>query len=152
MRANRSSTTLAQCLDATVIAAALLLQCWAASGAERTPVNVYVCHREGVRMFADRPCSPDGQVEQIPIAAANEYSLSLPPDARTTSVSLPRKAVAADPQIAIRQRKIKMCRKLSDALERVHSQQRAGYRAKQGERLRDREIQLSQNLRREECR
>ena len=146
MKANRSS-------KAAVIGAALLFQCFGAGGAERTPVNVYVCHRQGARIFADRPCSPDRPAEQMAIGPVNEYtSVALPAGSQTTTAPPRKKTLDADTAAEDHQRKIKACQKLSDALERVHSKQRAGYRVKEGERLRVRETQLSQTMRRERCR
>jgi hypothetical protein len=106
-------------------------------------------------MFSDRPCSPNAPAEQMVIAPPNEYTPSAPPlDLQTTPAPPVKKKIvpAADNAAELDQRKQERCRKLTQALQRVHSKLRAGYRIKEGERLRARDAQLSEDIRREQCR
>jgi hypothetical protein len=116
---------------------------------------IYRCEKEGVVTFSDRPCD----------AAARQYA----PDASRISTydapvvqasetrrkqKKPRKPQGSARGSAVNSQaqRAAACDRIRNALKDIRARMRAGYSAKEGERLREREQTLQARWRTDKCR
>lgn len=115
--------------------------------------TIYRCERDGVTTFSDRPCGADAQTYEPDMSRVSEYE-AVPAafTARVQSKSAPEKHPRSEPSIAEMQAKhAAECRRIHESLGAVRDKMRAGYNAKQGERLKERERKLNQSRREKRC-
>jgi len=127
-----------------VVSSALLLAALPVSGA--TPV--YRCVVNDVTIFSDQPCDAAAQRYE-PEAALNTSDAPARTPARAVRTEPQRSKIRIEPQKLRKQ--AEMCASLTQSLAEIRSKMRAGYRAKEGEKLREREAKLKQQARREKC-
>jgi hypothetical protein len=132
-------------------AIALIVSLYAASAIGASPI--YRCEVSGVTTFSDRPCSaessvyvPDDQrVSTVKVEGVPSPALTRPA-ARSKAHARGRGSIAAD------QFKHKEdCARIDRSLGEIRSKMRAGYDAKEGERLRDRQRKLTLDRRGMKC-
>jgi hypothetical protein len=139
-------------VTAALIAVAMSSACAAeGSGAASGARQIYRCEVAGVATFSDRPC---GSVVQPYEAGAGLSVLeSSAPEPSSKAVphgrSAPASGVAA-PEAAAAAR-AEVCRRLQQSLRKIAGQMRAGYKAKQGERLREQRRELQAKRRAQRC-
>jgi len=140
-----------------LLAAMLVSSIWTPRAAYSAG-NIYRCEVGGQIVFSDRPCPESVVSTQVVIAPSSTYSgvKATPPKTarsvreRTSNANTTPKAqdsIAAE-QLRAKQR----CQRMVDRLQVIESKLRAGYKAAQGEKLRDRQRQLQQQHHAERCR
>lgn len=126
-----------------------VIACSFANGASTS--TIYRCVEDHIVTYSDRPCGPTADEYE-----ANEARISIleVAPAATTKVarSKPKRAVAGSESIAAAQAKhADNCAKLERSMRDIRSKMRAGYDARQGERLKDRQRKLSAKQRELRC-
>lgn len=122
------------------------------SAAPQTPV--YRCAGAAGTVYSDQPCAEDADPHEIDDSRVTVYTPAaankLP---RAKAVAKPTKAKAAKQvRVADPAEHRLACARLEQSLREVRNKMRAGYGAKQGERLKMRQRQLDQRRRLEKCR
>ena len=125
----------------------LVLTLCLAMPAQAADAPIYRCETPAGTTFSDRPCGP----------ASERYS----PDLANVSVmtTVPAQPVAVKPttpavrkaSAAPRDTKAESCARIEQSLRKIASTQRAGYTAKQGERLKERKRELDERRRDLRC-
>jgi hypothetical protein len=154
-------------MELTRIAAAapalLMLATFSAKTAETAVADgkartLYRCQVAGVTTFSDRPCGATAQeraLAQAYVLHPGSVNISDPPVAAPVQAVKPpneRTKPAADSDPPSRQRHAEACRRIQVSLRDIRSKMRAGYSAKQGERLQTRQRTLDEKYRTERCR
>lgn len=122
--------------------------------ATHSQTQVFRCTANGVVTFSDRPCGEDAQSYE---ADESRISTFTPPSkvatSRTAAVSQPKPAAPANREsIAEAQAKhAESCARIARSLSEIRSHMRAGYNAKQGERLNKRQRKLTAQRREQRC-
>ena len=120
--------------------------------AAATASTIYRCIDEDIVTYSDRPCASNAS-EYEPDEARISILEVAPPSTTTTAVRpKPKRAAADSVSIAAGQAKhAEHCGKLERSLRDIRSKMRAGYDAKEGERLRERRRKLSAQHRELRC-
>lgn len=123
-----------------------------AAGEGRT---VYKCIAQGLTTFSDTPCSSTAQVYEADTSRISTYT-PVEHAATAASASVARKSAApkarANGSIAADQaRHAVECERLNNSLHDIRSKMRAGYNAREGERLRERQTKIEQKRRGAAC-
>jgi hypothetical protein len=107
--------------------------------------QVYECKVEGRRIFSDQPCAADAK--QRDIGESNRM------DAQPVSITTPDAPVKKKRVVdsSDKKQRVARCNRIREQLENIRSQERAGYTAKQGERLRERRVKLDEQYRSQRC-
>jgi len=119
--------------------------------------TVFRCEVSGVLTFSDRPCGPDAQVHEPDNTRVSTFvapPLADPPTklSRVSAKAARRDDAKQTESIAALQAKHKeRCVRIERSLRDIRSKMRAGYDAKQGERMKDRQRKLNQERRDEKC-
>jgi hypothetical protein len=117
--------------------------------------TIYRCEAGGTITFSDRPC--DSSARQY-VPDSSRISTYDAPEVRQPAPggkqTKPRKSKgsgrgAAGDSLA---KRAEACDKLKNALKDIRARMRAGYSAKEGERLRERQQALQTRLRADRCR
>lgn len=140
---------------AVLLAAAMCSAC-AAEGSEAASAArpIYRCEIAGVATFSDRPCGPVVRPYEAgsglsvlesstPVAPGKAAARARP--ASSDIVAAPESAPAASAARA------EACRRLQRSLRKIAAQLRAGYKVKQGERLREQRRELEAQRRARRC-
>jgi hypothetical protein len=113
---------------------------------------IYRCTVGGVTTFSDRPCAAESAPYEPDTSRISTYD---PPPANRTATSaaparptLPRRRASGAEDQA---RRAAACERIRNGLRDVAARMRAGYDAKQGERLRERKTKLDQQRRAQKC-
>ena len=130
---------------------ALIVSSYAASAIAASPI--YRCEVSGVTTFSDRPCSaessvyvPDDQrVSTVKVEGVPSPALTRP-TARSQAHAPGKGSIATD-QLKHKED----CARIDRSLGDIRSKMRAGYDAKQGERLRERQRKLTLDRREKKC-
>lgn len=130
-----------------IAAAASIAACTTATAGDSPARTIYRCESAQGPVFSDRPCSAVSEVYEPDLGRVSVVDTVSPP-----ALPAPRSASAARParQAAI-QPKATACEGLERSLHKIVSTMRAGYNAKQGERLRERKRELEAKRRAEKC-
>jgi hypothetical protein len=113
--------------------------------------TIYRCSQGGTLTFSDRPCGADAQTYEPDVSRVSEYK-SVPATFTSRAQSRPQKHQQSGPSIAQEQAKhAAECKRIHDSLAAVRDKMRAGYNAKQGERLKEREHKLNESRREKRC-
>jgi hypothetical protein len=113
--------------------------------------TIYRCERGGTRTFSDRPCGVDAEKYQPDLSRVSEYK-PVPASFTARTQTRPVKQSRSGASIAETQAKhADECRRIHEALAAVRSKMRAGYNAKEGERLNERERKLNTSRRDKRC-
>jgi hypothetical protein len=128
--------------------------CSGVPAAERVAPSIYTCKVDGVVTFSDRPCGDAAQLHAIGESAINTYSAP----AATPAAKSPGKSKVVpklDPRSARADRaeakRVENCARYARSLKEIRSKMRAGYSAKEGERLRARQDKLRDSQRSASC-
>jgi hypothetical protein len=115
-------------------------------------VLIYRCTVGGVTTFSDRPCAAEAAPYAPDISRVSTYDP--PPASRAATSTQPsrsapprRRASGGEDQV----RHAAACERIRNALKDVAARMRAGYDAKQGEKLRERKAKLEQQRRAQKC-
>jgi hypothetical protein len=140
------------------------MRCWliAASlpllvtGAEsvQAQTKIFRCVVDGRAVFGDKPC-PDTLSVEVSVASHNTYrgAESAPSKPSSLRPSAQRQASKPDRSAEVaEQKQQERCRNFTKQLAQIESTMRAGYKAKQGEKLRDRQRALQERQVAERCR
>jgi Domain of unknown function (DUF4124) len=116
--------------------------------------TIYRCEMNGVKTFSDRPCAADSP-EYVPddqrvstVKVEGVPSLTQTRPAARSKASAPGKGSIAADQLKHKEG----CARIDRSLSEIRSKMRAGYDAKQGERLRERQRKLTLDRREKKCR
>lgn len=119
--------------------------------AEPVPATIYRCEIGGTITFSDRPCDAGAQRYEPDISRLSTYTpprvSTVPPAARVAE----RPARKGGSIAAAQAKHAAECARLRANLKELRSKMRAGYRAKEGERLRQRQSTLQARLRAARC-
>ena len=115
--------------------------------------SLYRCTLAGVTTYSDRPCAPDAVLYEPDTARISTYAP--PPVGQTVPpakppASSPRRGRASGNEDQVRH--AAACERIRNSLKDIAAHMRAGYDAKQGERLRERKTKLEQQRRAQKCR
>lgn len=115
--------------------------------------QVFRCTMDGVTTFSDRPCGTDAEAYESDGARISTFQA--PPVTATSKSSPKRRAIESkrkNASIAIAQAKhAERCARIERSLRDIRSKMRAGYGAKQGERLNERHRKLTAQRREQRC-
>ncbi|HEU4600933.1 MAG TPA: hypothetical protein VFS24_03140 [Steroidobacteraceae bacterium] len=113
--------------------------------------TIYRCDSGGTITFSDRPCGADAQKFEPNLNLVSHYE-PVATHVVTEVQSRPVKEAPPDASIAQLQAKhAEECRRIRESLGTIRSQMRAGYNAKQGERMKERERKLNESRRAKRC-
>ncbi|HEY5807922.1 MAG TPA: hypothetical protein VIT67_08130 [Povalibacter sp.] len=109
---------------------------------------IYRCESSQGAVFSDRPCGASSEVYEPDLAGVSVVDTVVPPPRPPAQ----RGASAARPptQAAVRPR-ADLCDSLERSIHKIVSTMRAGYNARQGERLRERKRELESKRRAQKC-
>jgi hypothetical protein len=113
-------------------------------------VSIYKCEVGGVLTFSDRPCSPQAELHELDGTAVNTYDAPPVAPSKSKPRSAARKTISsrADAQP---DKRTEVCARVGRSMKEVRSKMRAGYSAKEGERLRERLAKLKAQGRESRC-
>lgn len=124
----------------------LLLSSASSSAEERI---IYRCVTAGVQIYSDKPCGPAAEVYS---RAAGAVTAAAPNAAPASAASKPKPAARRPRPVEPKDPTRADCERLQVQLERLRSRMRTGYRAAEGERLRDQERAARARVRELRCR
>ena len=131
------------------IAAAASLLSYAAQG----EASIYRCVVGGVVTFADRPCGAEATTYQPDIDRVSSYTAPPAPSEAPSMRSSTKKRTTARSSTAANQvGRAAECDRIQTALRDIRAKMRAGYNAKEGERLKARQAKLNDRRRAQRCR
>lgn len=122
--------------------------------------TLYRCQVAGVTTFSDRPCGTTLQERALAQAYVlqpggintSEPPVAVPVQRRKAPQKQEKPSPDADlPSPESQRRHAEACRRIQVSLRDIRSKMRAGYSAKEGERLRNRQQALDQKRRAERC-
>jgi hypothetical protein len=117
--------------------------------------RIFRCEIQGKVTFGDQPCGAAPGTE-IVLRPTNSFHIDAPNGEShrdSKPVAQDRRSVKQSESIAAeQQRELQRCQRMADQLVTIQSKLRAGYSAKQGEQLRERQRQLEQQRRTARCR
>jgi hypothetical protein len=129
--------------------------CGHASAQATNSRAIYRCEAGGVLTFSDRPCTTGAEQYELDAKALNTFE---PPPvspasrrAATQSQSAKRTSKKASGPAVDPAKRREKCERLTQSLKDVRAKQRSGYKAREGERLKDREAKLKSQLRESRC-
>lgn len=112
---------------------------------------IYRCEIDGIAVFSDRPCAPSAAQVDLDSAKMNTYEA--PPIPTRAATPKPRTAARKESDPAAELQKHKdTCDRITQRLKDIRSKMRTGYKASEGERLKERQKRLSSQLRSARCR
>ena len=109
---------------------------------------IYRCATVHGMTFSDRPCGPGSELYEPDLSAVSVVEVVTPP-ATSSPATSPRPVGAA--ASAQGPSKAQTCERLEQSLRQIASKMRAGYRAKEGERLKERKRGLQEKRRSQRC-
>jgi hypothetical protein len=125
-----------------------------AFGAEsaRASATIYRCSVDGVATFSDRPCGDQSSAYEPDAALVSTYTApptSVAPDGARRSP--PRPIARGSSIAAVQAKRAEECQRIQASLRDIRSRMRAGYSAKEGERLKARRAKLESTRRVRRC-
>ena len=113
--------------------------------------TIYRCEQDGTLTFSDRPCGADARTSEPNVSRVSEDK-PVPAASIAQAQSHSEKRSRSEPSIAeVQAKHAAECRRIRDSLGDVRDKMRAGYNAKQGERLKQRERKLNETRRAKRC-
>lgn len=119
------------------------LQAGQSLAAERT---IYRCETAAGVVFADRPCGSDSEPYSPGLESVSVMTTVPAQDVPTRATAAPRRT-PAEPKNT----RAENCARLDESLRKIVSTLRAGYTARQGERLKQRKRDLDAQRRAQRC-
>lgn len=105
---------------------------------------IYKCADGGPVVFADRPCGPEAETRRMSPADINTYEAPSVPPRRPIGRRHSRVLASSAGRASADPIENTICERITAELERLQSRMRAGYRAREGERLRERQRRLKE--------
>jgi Domain of unknown function (DUF4124) len=122
----------------------------AACATEPAARAIYKCEIEGVTTFSDRPCGDGVEPHQVGPTATNTYEApAVAASSRPKPKTHARKRAPREDRSEAK--RAESCARHARSLKEIRSRMRAGYSAKEGERLRRRQDQLRESQRVQRC-
>ena len=121
---------------------------WAA---ERVAPSIYKCELDGVMTFSDRPCGGAAELHIPGETAINTYAAPPVASSRERSARKPSTRRAPVRTDRAEAKRAESCATYARNLKEIRSKMRAGYTAKEGERLRARQEKLRESQRSAKC-
>ena len=115
-----------------------------------TGTTIFQCKIDGVTAFSDRPCGDDAESRTLDPAAINTYAPPAVSFAKQPEPKAPRAKATREDRSEAKRREA--CARYAKGLKDIRSKMRAGYTAKEGERLRVRAEKLRDSQREDRCR
>ncbi len=136
----------------SLLAPVLLMLLAGARGAHAN-ATIYRCEVAEVTTFSDRPCGAESTTYVPDVTRVSTYDAPVAGKVSKPARPSARKRIAVRSSIAADQTKhAEQCGRIHASLRDIRAKMRAGYNAKQGERLRDRKAKLEQRRRTQRCR
>jgi hypothetical protein len=122
-----------------------------AAGHERVPATIYRCEIGESITFSDRPCDAGAQRYEPDLAGVSTYTppRAAPVQPQQKKQGQPRRSGATT--ASVQAKHAEECARLRSNLKQLRSKMRAGYGAKEGERLRERQTKLQARLHAARC-
>jgi hypothetical protein len=130
----------------------LLVACLTFAAIATADAPIYRCEVDGVLTFSDRPCGPESRPYSPDETLVSTYDAPPRASATTSARKPPRERPRRDPQSANEAKRAEECERIRTALAEIRATMRAGYTAREGERLRAREAKLKQRSKARSCR
>jgi len=124
------------------------------SGVAQAETKIFRCVVNGRAVFGDKPC-PDVPSVEVSVTSQNTYrgAESVSPTSTAQRTGAQRAPSRPDRTAEIaEQKQQERCRNFAKQLAQIESTMRAGYKAQQGEKLRDRLRSLQEQRVAERCR
>jgi hypothetical protein len=131
------------------IAAGLVLLVVAVKAAAGAP-TIYRCEQGGATVYSDRPCAADATAHELDGSRVTVYEAPAASERATSSTPPKPAARRAKASTSHEQRQAK-CTRLDKSLRDVRTKMRSGYGVKEGERLKERQRELTARRRSEKC-
>jgi hypothetical protein len=113
---------------------------------------IYRCEINGVMTFSDRPCGAQSTAYEPEAARVSTYDASpVPKEAARARLQSNRSAATRSSIAADQLKRAEQCERIRTGLREIRSKMRAGYNAKEGERLKARYSKLNEQRRAERC-
>lgn len=144
-------------MHAIVFGGSILVLCTALCGsatAQGTNARaIYRCEAGGVLTFSDRPCKQGAEPYELDAKVLNTFEPPpVQPSARRLATkSQSRKSGKKSSGSADPGNRKEKCERLSQSLKSLRSKQRSGYKAREADRLKERETKLKSQLREARC-
>jgi hypothetical protein len=121
------------------------------SSAEGAPATIYRCEIGESITFSDRPCDAGAQRYEPDLGSVSTYTAprAAPVQPKQRKPEQPRRSGATT--ASAQAKHAEECARLRSNLKELRSKMRAGYGAKEGERLRERQTKLQARLRSARC-
>jgi len=132
------------------ILAVCIALCGTANAQATNARAIYRCESGGALTFSDRPCDARSEVHTLDSKALNTFAPP-PGGPASRSAAKPKSRKKSSGRAADRDKHEEKCERLAQGLKDVRAKQRSGYKASEGERLRDRERKLKSQLREARC-
>jgi hypothetical protein len=114
--------------------------------------TIYRCELDGAVTFSDRPCGSDAKKYEPDASRVSEFKPVPARFASSVHTKSPPRQRRTEPGIAAAQAKhAEECRRIHDSLRAIRAKMRAGYTAKEGERLKERQQKLNVSRRMKHC-
>jgi hypothetical protein len=110
---------------------------------------IFRCDLNGVPTFSDRPCASAAERYEPDPIATNTYEP--PPTAPAPSPAALKPSSRKTAAPAAPDKHKETCERLAQGLKDTRAKQRAGYKAKEGERIKERQARLKSQLRLARC-
>jgi hypothetical protein len=111
--------------------------------------SIYRCETAAGIVFADRPCDSGAQVYEPNLSGVSIVETVTPPPRPAAKPAQPPRSRGKSSGSATAN--AEACAKLDQSLKKIASTLRAGYNAKQGERLKERKRELEAKRRTQKC-
>ncbi|HMN44761.1 MAG TPA: hypothetical protein PKE27_09325 [Povalibacter sp.] len=107
---------------------------------------IYRCETAAGVVFADRPCGPDSEPYSPDLDSVSVMTTVPAQPVTTRAASSPRRTA-----IEAKDTRAEACARIDQSLRKIASTMRAGYSARQGERLKERKRDLETQRRARRC-
>jgi hypothetical protein len=129
----------------------MLLASASAPAGEGAARSIFRCSVGDTTVFSDRPCGADAEVHEME-SSVNTYTPSeIEPRSSRPAAKRPRADAQAERRAADQAKRAQTCQRIEQSLRDIRSRMRAGYTASEGERLRERQTRLREQLRAARC-
>jgi Domain of unknown function (DUF4124) len=114
-------------------------------------VAIYRCHLNGVLTFSDRPCDTASETHEIDTDRINTSAAPAEAKASEKSASTAKRRKSGSTKAPDPAKAAAACNRLNQSLRDTRSKMRSGYKASEGERLKERQAKLKNQLRLARC-
>lgn len=133
------------------VQAAIVLLTLAHPPASSAQATIYRCSVDGVPTFSDRQCGPESQPIRTTTPNVTEAPAAAAPDPPQPKSERSERRKGPTSRSSAQDKRAEACAKLALSLKELRSKLRAGYSAKEGERLRARQDSLRERQKIARC-